>query len=95
MEYIQSRNEPFKSYMFSKGVVDKATPACWWASMSEILGIFFTRIAEQLLTAIGSSGGIERIFNTFGYLHSKIRNRLGIEKAAKLKFIYIMLNLKK
>ena len=30
--------------------------------------------------------GIETIFNTFGLVHSKLRNRLHIEKAGKLFF---------
>ena len=30
--------DPFKSYMFTEGVVDKVTPACWWPSMSSTLG---------------------------------------------------------
>ena len=81
--------------MFTEGVVDKVTPACWWVSMSGTLGKDVTQVAQKLLTAIASSAGIERIFSTFGYIHSKIRNRLGIEKAAKLVFVYRMLNVKK
>ncbi|KAI6649837.1 Transposase [Oopsacas minuta] len=86
--------DPFKSYMFSDDVVDNITPACWWASMHGTLGKDITKVAEQLLTAIASSAGIERIFSTFGYIHSKTRNRLGIEKAAKLVFVYRILNMK-
>ncbi|KAI6648625.1 Transposase [Oopsacas minuta] len=86
--------DPFKSYMFSDDVVDNITPACWWASMHGTLGKDTTKVAEQLLTAIAPSAGIERIFSTFGYIHSKTRNRLGIEKAAKLVFVYRILNMK-
>lgn len=32
---------------------------------------------------------------TFGLVHSKVRNRLGVEKAGKLVFIYKLLNSKK
>ena len=87
--------DPFRPYMYIEGVVDKVTPACWWESMSGTLGKDVTQVAQKLLTAIASSAGIERIFSTFGYIHSKIRNRLGIEKAAKLVFVYRMLNVKK
>ena len=52
-------------------------------------------VAERFLTAVASSAGVERIFSTFGYIHSNITNKLGIEKAAKLVFIYRMLNLSK
>ena len=51
-------------------------------------------LAEQLLTARASSAGIERIFSTFGFVHSKIRNRLGTNKAGKLVFLYKLLNMK-
>ena len=81
--------------MFTEGVVDKFTPACWWESMSDTFGKDVAQVAQKLLTAIASSAGIERLFSTFGYIHSKIRNRLGIEKAAKLVFVYRMLNVKK
>jgi hypothetical protein len=46
------------------------------------------QMIEQLLTAIASSASIERIFSTFGLVHSKLRNRLGTEKAAKLVFLF-------
>ena len=35
---------------------------------------------------------LERIFSRFGLVHSKIRNKLGVEKAAKLVFLYKVLN---
>jgi len=38
-----------------------------------------------------SSAPIERIFTNFGYIHSKLRNRLGGAAAAKLVFCYCML----
>ena len=45
----------------------------------------------QLHSACASSASIERIFSSFGLIHNKIRNRLGVEKAAKLVFRYRML----
>ena len=33
--------------------------------------------------------GIETIFSTFGLVHSKLRNRLHIEKAGKLVFFSV------
>jgi len=38
-------------------------------------------IAKELLIATGSSAGVERIFSSFGLVHSKLRNSLGIVKA--------------
>ena len=49
-------------------------------------------MAESLMSAVSSSAGVERVFSTFGLVHSKIRNRLGTEKAGKLVFIFKLLN---
>ena len=46
----------------------------------------------SLLTAVASSASVERIFSTFGFVHSAVRNRLGIEKAGKLVFLFRVLN---
>ena len=45
----------------------------------------------QLHSASASSASIERIFSSFGLIHNKVRNRLGVEKATKLVFCYRML----
>ena len=79
--------EPFKPYMFNNNIIENVTPSCWWRSLDGIVGKDFADVAEKLLTAVASSAGVERIFSTFGYIHSNIRNRLGIEKAASL-FLY-------
>ena len=84
--------EPFKPYMFNNNIIENVTPSCWWRSLDGIVEKYFADVAEKLLTAVASSAGVERIFSTFGYIHSNIRNRLGIEKAAKLVFIYRILN---
>jgi len=41
---------------------------------------------------VASSASIERVFSSFGLFHSKLRNRLGVEKAGKLVFIHKILN---
>ncbi|KAF0714582.1 Dimer Tnp hAT domain-containing protein [Aphis craccivora] len=46
----------------------------------------------QLFTAVCSSAGIERLFSSFGFIHSKSRNRLGVEKCSKLVTIFKHLN---
>jgi len=38
--------------------------------------------------------GVERVFSSFGLVHSKLRNRLGIEKAGILVFLIKFLNRK-
>jgi len=51
-------------------------------------------VANQLLTATASSAGVERVFSSFGLVHSKLRNGLGVEKAGKLVFLFKLLNKK-
>ena len=55
---------------------------------TEILSLINT-----LMNAIASSASIERVFCTFGLVHSKIRNRLGVEKASKLVFLHRVLTM--
>ena len=50
------------------------------------------KLCRQVLRAITSTAEIERIFPTFGFVHSKVRNRLGISKVGKLVFMYKLLN---
>ena len=45
--------------------------------------------ARRLLTTIGNSVPSERAFSTMNYIHSKIRNRLSVESADKLQYIFI------
>ena len=45
----------------------------------------------QMHSDCASSAPIERMFPSFGLVHNKICNRLGVEKAAKLVFCYRML----
>ena len=49
-------------------------------------------LCHQVLGAVASSAGIEHEFSTIGLGHSKLRNRLGVEKAGKLVLIYKVLN---
>ena len=55
---------------------------------TEILSLINT-----LMNAIASSASIERVFSPFGLVHSKIRNRLGVEKASKLVFLHRVLTM--
>ena len=44
------------------------------------------------MCSVASSSDVEHAFLTFGLVHSKLRNRLGIAKVAKLVFVYRVLN---
>lgn len=52
----------------------------------------FESLCQQLLSAIASTAGLERIFSTFGVVQSKLRNRLGNEKAHKLVYMFRSMN---
>lgn len=77
-------------------------PMIWWKSITlknpeqyfdwPRLQIGFFNLCHQLLTAVAATAGLERIFSTFGLVQSKLRNRLGNEKASKLTFIFKYLN---
>jgi len=45
--------------------------------------------AKRLLTTIGNSVPSERAFSTMNYVHSKLRNKLTVERANKLQYIYM------
>ena len=89
---FQAQSGPFKPYMLSDDILQKCTPLAWWHSQSSAVDSKTLLMCDQLLGAVCSSAGIERIFSTFGFVHSKVRNRLGTEKAAKLVFVYRLLN---
>ena len=46
------------------------------------------QVAVKLLKMPSSSASIERVFSNFGLIQTKLRNRLGLQKAAKLVFCY-------
>ena len=48
-------------------------------------------LALKLLSMPASSAAIERFFSNFGMIRSKLRNRLGISKAAKLVCCYSLI----
>lgn len=92
----RTQSAPFKPYLFTPVVVQKTSPIAWWKSAISTNPAYqnsgVIELVEALMTAICSSASIERVFSTFGLVHSKLRNRLGVDKAGKLVFIYRMLN---
>ena len=48
-------------------------------------------IVVHLLSCPASSASVERVFSSFGIVHTKLRKRLGVERAAKLVYCYRML----
>jgi hypothetical protein len=91
---FKARASPFNHFMFSPNVLNDATlsPLVWWLSLEKQLNQQTTQLVRCLFTAVASSAGVERVFSTFGFVHSDVRNRLGTEKAAKLTFMFKVLN---
>ncbi|KAG8125632.1 hypothetical protein E2320_020790, partial [Naja naja] len=87
---FKAKEEPFKKYMFAEDILKKVTPVNWWKSFKH-LDLETVQVMISLLTAVASAG-VERIFSSFGLIHSKLRNRLGPEKAGKLVFLFQIMN---
>ena len=91
---LKAQASPFLTYMFADTVIQSVQPVDWWRSHGNRLHPDTIHVAKQLLTATSSSAGVERVFSSFGLVDSKLRNRLGIGKAAKLVFLFKLLNKK-
>lgn len=88
----QAQNSPFRKYLFSTQSINNVNPLSWWYALQSSLNDSIFDLSTQLHTAVASSAGIERLFSTFGLVHSKICNRLETEKAFKLVSIMRTLN---
>ena len=68
-------------------------PVTWWQAVgvNSVLPDGFVDLMVTLHEASASSASLERIFSSFGLVMTKLRNRLGLEKAQKLVFCYRML----
>lgn len=90
---LKGRSAPFnQKYLFNESLLKNVTPNSWWDSLTGKFSDEVLKSIKGFLTASASSASVERIFSRFGLVHSKLRNRLGVEKAAKLVFLYKVLN---
>ena len=83
--------EPFPPSLMSASYIDHISPTVWWISILNSkcsVSPLLINLALQLLRLPSSSAAIERIFSNFGLVQSKLRNQLGLEKAAKLVMCY-------
>ena len=62
----------------------------WWKCLktSQTVNYELCNLAIKLSTMPASSASIERVFSNFALIQTKLRNRLGLEKAAKLVTCY-------
>ena len=89
---FQAKSPPFHESKFAEEAIQSLTPYEWWKSHAyafkdgELLPVY------SLMSATASSAGVERVFSTYGLVQSKLRNKLGTEKAGKLVFLFKVLN---
>lgn len=92
---FQAKSAPFQKQFFQNSVASKVTTIEWWKSQKvdiDKVDSNIINVIEQFYTAQASSAGVERIFSSFGLVQSKLRNRLGTEKASKLFFLFKIFN---
>ncbi|XP_047128963.1 uncharacterized protein LOC124809189 isoform X2 [Hydra vulgaris] len=88
--------DAFPKRMLSNQIISTILCSDWWSiinqrnekSIQKKLPEGFCKFISKLQTCPASSGSIERIFSSFGFIWSKVRNKLGCEKAKKLVQIY-------
>jgi len=90
-----AEGEPYPQSYFAPQVISNMDPAGWWKSLQRVTKQKelqeLADIMVHLLSCPASSASVERVFSSFGIIHTKLRNRLGFERAAKLVFCYRML----
>lgn len=89
---LLAESTPFPKYVFGFQFKNTA-PMVWWKGIVMDDSTWpnkkdFLSLCEQLLTATASTASLERTFSSFGLVQSKLRNRLGNEKAGKLTFLF-------
>jgi hypothetical protein len=89
---FRGRSKPFLEFEFNSDVTTNLSAVQWWRSHRDDIDSSALHTIIQLLTAVASSAGVERVFSSYGLVHSKLRNRLGTEKAAMLVFLFKALN---
>ena len=89
---FQAKAAPFPGSYFSIEAISISPHTCLPGAAVCAVDPAFADLAQRLTTSTASSASIERLFNTFCFIHSKIRNRLGVQKACKLVFCYYMLH---
>lgn len=87
---LHAKASPFNTLLLSEEILKTTDIIDWWTAIHNLKGCVTQvelEIMKQLHTAISSSAGVERIFSAFNLVHSKLRNKLGTQKSAKLVFL--------
>ena len=79
--------------LMHEAVISKTKSTVWWKCLekSNAINKDLCELAYKLMAMPASSASIERVFSNFGLIQSKLRNRLGVQKAAKLVACYRIL----
>ena len=82
---LRARSKPFnRNYLFTDYILKTVSCSSWWKSVDHCKISLHTNIVDTicgLQTAIASSASVERVltaYSSFGLVHSKLRNRLGV-----------------
>ncbi|XP_039313531.1 uncharacterized protein LOC120356871 isoform X1 [Solenopsis invicta] len=86
---------PFPNSFFHDQMREQLSSIQWWEALlkTNTVNLKFCEFSLHLQKCVASSASIERIFSNFGIIQTKLRNRLGIEKASKLVASRRMLNM--
>lgn len=90
-----AKSSPFQRYLFENDFSKDVSAIEWWHIQENEIKKFNDGVlkeVETILTAKATTANVERIFSSFGVVQSKLRNRLGLQKAAKLVFLFKTLN---
>lgn len=92
---FSGQDELYPCSFFSPQVVAKLDAVTWWKNLKRVSKHNdiqeLADVVIHLHSCPASSASVERVFSSFGIVHNKLRNRLGVERAAKLVFCYRML----
>lgn len=85
-EFTQYKlNEDFFGKEFVKNSVSTVSCIHWWKAICS--STLLSKIAGEILNISPTSAATERTFSTFGWIHSKIRNRLTTRRAGMITYI--------
>jgi hypothetical protein len=68
---------------------DFMTPSLWWNTMEDSIGSELKTIAIKLLAITPHSAACERTFSVLGWIHTKARNRLLVERLEAIGKMYL------
>ncbi|XP_073023708.1 uncharacterized protein [Primulina eburnea] len=77
----------------AKMAVKKSLPAEWWNDYGDDAP-HLRKIAIKILSQTCSSSGCERNWSTWSLVHTKLRNRLAVEKLHKLVYVHYNMRLR-